>query len=70
MEKPVRSLTKALSWRILATSTTMFLVFIFTGDLLLSGGVGLSELSLKILVYYVHERVWNIIGFGRARKVE
>lgn len=70
MEKPIRSLTKALSWRILATSTTMFLVFIFTGDLLISGGVGLSELSLKILVYYIHERVWNIIRFGRTQKAE
>ena len=67
MEKPSRSLVKAISWRVVATLTTMFLVFMFTGDLVLSGGVGFTELFLKILIYYVHERIWNLIDFGRKR---
>ncbi|MGQ9550801.1 MAG: DUF2061 domain-containing protein [Candidatus Bathycorpusculaceae bacterium] len=65
MEKPIRSLLKAVSWRIVATLTTIFLVFIFTGNLLASGSVGLFELFLKTLIYYVHERVWNLCNFGR-----
>jgi uncharacterized membrane protein len=68
MEKPVRSLAKAVSWRIVATLTTILLVFIYTGNLVISGSVGASELVLKIVIYYFHERVWNFSGFGRERR--
>ncbi|MCW3993235.1 MAG: DUF2061 domain-containing protein [Candidatus Bathyarchaeota archaeon] len=66
MEKRVRSLLKAISWRIVATSTTMFLVFLFTGNLVLSVGVGSLELLLKLVFYYVHERIWNMSNFGKV----
>jgi uncharacterized membrane protein len=68
MEKPIRSLVKAISWRIIATLTTILLVFIFTGNLILSGSIGFLELILKTLIYYIHERVWNMSNFGRVRK--
>jgi uncharacterized membrane protein len=70
MEKHVRSFAKAISWRIVATLTTMLLVFAFTGSLMISGGVGVAELVVKILVYYLHERVWNMVDFGREKKAE
>jgi uncharacterized membrane protein len=65
MEKPIRSLIKAISWRIVATLTRMLLVFAFTGNWVLSGGVGFAELLLKIAIYYIHERIWNMLNFGR-----
>ncbi len=68
METHKRTLAKTISWRIVATLTTVFLVFVFTGNLVLSSGVGLAEVITKLVVYYVHERVWNIIGFGRVKK--
>ncbi len=68
MEKPVRSLMKAVSWRIVATLTTILLVFIFSKDLTLGTIVGVTELVVKTVVYYVHERAWNLSNFGRARK--
>lgn len=68
MEKHVRSFAKAISWRIVATLTTMLLVFAFTGSLIISGGVGIAELVVKILVYYLHERIWNMVDFGREKK--
>ncbi|MEM3640710.1 MAG: DUF2061 domain-containing protein [Candidatus Bathyarchaeia archaeon] len=70
MEKPIRSFVKAISWRIVATLTTVLLVFAFTGNVIISGGVGFAELVMKIVIYYVHERVWNIVDFGRERKVK
>ena len=66
MENRVRSLLKAISWRIVATSTTMLLVFLFTGNLVISVGVGSLEILLKIVIYYVHERIWNMLNFGKA----
>jgi uncharacterized membrane protein len=68
MEKPLRSLMKAISWRVVATLTTIFLVFVFSKDLTLSTIVGITELVLKTLIYYVHERLWNLSNFGRQRK--
>jgi uncharacterized membrane protein len=65
MEKPIRSLLKSISWRIVATLTTIVLVFSLTGNLVISGSVGLLELVTKTLIYFLHERIWNAIDFGR-----
>jgi adenylylsulfate kinase len=65
MERPIRSLLKSISWRIIATLTTTLLVFAFTQNLVISAGVGGIEFFLKIAIYYVHERIWNIVNFGR-----
>lgn len=65
MERNVRSIAKAISWRIVATCTTIVLVFIYTGNLVVSTGVGVLELLSKIVIYYVHERIWNRLNFGR-----
>jgi uncharacterized membrane protein len=68
MENPIRSLMKAVSWRIIATLTTVLLVFAFTGNLVVSGGVGVTELLSKTLIYFLHERAWNLTNFGREQK--
>ena len=65
MEKPIRSLLKSISWRIVATMTTIVLVFSLTGNLVISGSVGLLELVTKTVIYFLHERVWNLINLGR-----
>jgi len=60
-----RSVCKTLSWRIIATCTTIFLVYIFTSQIVVSLGFGLIEMILKIVIYFLHERVWNRIEFGK-----
>lgn len=63
-DMPVKSISKAISWRVIATLTTFFLVWIFTGNLIISLGIGIAELFLKIFFFYVHERIWNKIKWG------
>lgn len=65
MEKNVRSLAKSVTWRVVATLTTILLVYLFTGNVVLSTSVGALELLVKTVIYYMHERVWNMIHFGR-----
>ena len=60
-----RSTFKTITWRIIATLTTMFLVYLFTGEMLLMMGVGLFEFLIKMVLYFIHERVWNLISFGK-----
>ena len=62
-----RSILKAVSYRVLAAIATTTIVFIFTRKLLLSLGVGLVESAAKILCYYIHERAWSFIGFGKKQ---
>ncbi len=63
-----RSIAKALSWRLFASLTTVLIVFIFTGKLMLSIGVGGVELVVKLTLYYFHERIWSHINFGKSQK--
>jgi adenylylsulfate kinase len=68
MERPTRSLLKSISWRIVATLTTILLVFAFGKDFTLATLVGITEFVLKTFIYYLHERIWNLSNFGRTRK--
>jgi adenylylsulfate kinase len=63
-----RALTKTISWRILATATTIVLVYLFTKRIDLSLEVGLLEFALKLLLYYLHERGWSMIRWGYKRE--
>ena len=65
MENHVRSFLKSVSFRLIATLTTVVLVFVFTGEIAVSLQVGSVEFFAKIVVYYFHERLWNTFGFGR-----
>lgn len=67
LEKHGRSLIKTVSWRIMATFTTMLIVFCFTRKVVLSIGVGVVEVVTKMVLYYLHERLWSGISWGRAK---
>lgn len=60
-----RSGAKAITWRAIATTTTMTLVYIFTGKLDLSLEIGLLDVTTKLALYFLHERAWNRIWYGR-----
>ncbi len=60
-----RSLIKTISWRLLATITTAALVYLFTKDVDVALKIGGIEILLKLLIYYLHERFWNKITFGK-----
>ncbi len=60
-----RSLVKAISWRILASIDTFFIAYFISGKTLIAAPIALSEVFTKILLYYLHERLWNFISWGR-----
>lgn len=69
-ESAMRSVIKALSWRILATLTTSLLVFAFTGRTDIAVTIGLFEGVIKMVLYYFHERSWNRLNAGRRPILE
>jgi uncharacterized membrane protein len=69
-DQPHRSLVKAMSWRVTGTLDTMVISFLITGKLKWALSIGLVEVFTKICLYYVHERVWNTLSFGRLKERE
>jgi len=60
----LRSMLKAVSWRIVGTLDTMALGWIITGSPLVGLKIGALELITKFVLYYIHERIWLRSGFG------
>jgi len=50
----------------MATATSMFMVFAFTGRLELTVVVEFCDIAMKLVFYFLHKRVWNPVGFGRV----
>ena len=62
-----RSILKALSWRIIATCTTAVIAYLITGQIELALAIGGIEFLLKIGLYYLHERAWQLLPLGTIR---
>jgi uncharacterized membrane protein len=60
-ESRLRSLLKALSWRILGTVTTATVAYVIVGEVLSAVLIGGVEFFLKFAIYYAHERAWQLI---------
>jgi len=58
VESRKKSLIKTISWRLIATFITIGLFYIFTGDIIFSGEVGIIVNIVKTVAYYLHERLW------------
>ena len=56
-----RSLVKGLTWRVVATTTTILIVWALTGDTQIALQIGAIEVVAKIVVYYLHERAWQLL---------
>ena len=60
----LRSILKAISWRIVGTLDTMALGWIITGSPIMGLKIGALELFTKFILYYFHERIWLRFKFG------
>lgn len=67
MDSPARSFAKAVSYRVVGSATTGLIVFVLTGKATLSVGVSALDVVLKIGAYFIHERIWSHIGYGRPK---
>ena len=70
MESHSRSLVKAISYRLLASTATGLLFYALNGNLKLAVGAGVLDTFIKLAIYFIHERLWNHINFGRSRPPE
>ncbi len=67
VESHSRTVFKAISWRIVATFTSMSIVYILTKEPIITLGFGAIEVVAKITFYYLHERVWQKVSWGTRK---
>ena len=65
----IRSVLKAITYRIVGTLTTAVIVYSLTGDFHLSLAVTAIEPIVKTVVYYLHERAWQQLPHGHVREL-
>ena len=58
------SFLKTVSWRTIGTLDTMTLAWIYFGDPLIGLQIAVVELVTKMVLFYVHERMWLRIKRG------
>ncbi|WP_439129130.1 DUF2061 domain-containing protein [Polaribacter sp.] len=64
-EKPLRSVLKALSWRVIGTLDTLVVSYVLTGEIALATSIASIDFLTKLVLYFFHERIWNKIKWGK-----
>ncbi len=64
-----RHLVKTFTWRAVGTLDTMVLSWLITGNPLIGLQIGFVEAITKMILYYLHERVWYRINFGLDKRI-
>jgi uncharacterized membrane protein len=59
-----RHILKTITWRIVGTIDTIVLSWLISGDPAIGLTIGGLELCTKMVLYYLHERVWYKSSFG------
>jgi uncharacterized membrane protein len=64
MASHIKSVAKAITWRVLGAADTFVLSFLVTGKATAAVGIVGFELFTKSVLYYGHERAWEISRLG------
>ena len=65
IESHKRTFVKTISWRLTGSGATFLIAFLLIGNIAIAGTIGLVQLVTNTILYYVHERLWNNIHWGR-----
>lgn len=68
-DKHYRSFVKGVSYRIFGTLTTIVISYFATGNIGTALSIGLADVVIKVIIYYLHERAWNKISLGKVKHV-
>jgi len=61
-----RTISKSITWRALITINNFMIPYLLTGSWQTAAAfLGLATI-MNIVVYYTHERVWNLVKWGKA----
>jgi len=58
-DKPIVSLLKTISWRLVGTLDTIVISYVITGEMKSALSIGGVEVFSKMILYFFHERLWD-----------
>ena len=73
-DSPQRSLLKTITYRVFASGAMFVAVFVYSheyqslslGESIGNAGfIAIIEFGIKLLIYYIHERIWSEINWGK-----
>jgi uncharacterized membrane protein len=67
-ESKKRHFAKTVTWRMVGSMDTMLIAWIISGNPFIGLKVGLAEVTTKMILYYIHERIWYRYNFGIETK--
>ncbi len=70
METHARTIIKSLTWRTGGLVITIATAWIITRKVELAASIGALDTVVKIAAFYLHERMWLKVRFGRLHKPE
>jgi uncharacterized membrane protein len=65
IESATRSIVKTVTWRVTGSSATFLIAYIMTGNFAIAGVIGVVQLISNSILYFIHERIWNNVKWGR-----
>lgn len=64
-----RSLVKTVCWRITGSGATFLIAYLMVGNFAIAGAIGMIQLVSNTILYYIHERIWNKIHWGKNESI-
>jgi uncharacterized membrane protein len=61
-----RSIIKSCTWRIICIVVSIVTAYFVTGKLDVSVAIGTVYNAITMVLYYFHERFWNIVRWGKT----
>ena len=63
-----RHIYKTFSWRFLGTADTIAIAWLITGYPFIGLQIGFAEVITKMILYFLHEKVWYKFNFGLKKR--
>ena len=61
-----RSIAKTISWRLTGSFSTFMISYLILGSFSIASSIAIIQIIANTILYYLHERVWNKINWGRT----
>lgn len=65
-----RHVAKTVTWRIVGTLDTMVIGWWVTGNPVTGLKIGGIEMLTKMILYFIHERIWFKLNLGLPHRLE
>lgn len=63
-----RSIAKTVTYRVLIIVSNAIIIYLITKRLDITAGFTLFSGIMSTFLYYFHERIWNMIHWGKGKK--